>query len=80
MEYEFLDEFIDYVPQTKKWVGMIEKFIETDHPTMVITCKNAKERNVGLACVRHYSKSKGVELVAGPYKGYSFFVSKPRSK
>lgn len=81
MEYELIDEVINETPRRRgRWTDLVEVFMDSEKPTMIVTCKSEHEKNVGITSVRNYIKREGYDITIGSYRGGSFFMSKPGKK
>lgn len=86
MEYKFtsMDEFdwsILNRTHSGKWVDIVREFLESKQELCVITCKDTKERNVGIADIRDFLKRSKVDgYVVGAYGPYRFYITNGKQK
>ena len=78
MEFELLEEELK-IENTRnyKWAQMIKMFEDSKGSrSMILKCKNTKDRAVGVQCIRTYIRKKNLDMVVGPHGTVEIYVVK----
>lgn len=79
MEFELLEEKLEVESFVRKyrWAEMIKMFVESKtSKSMILKCKNTKERTTGIQCLRQYIKKNNLNMVVGPHGSVEIYVVK----